>query len=103
MITVTLGVVCYTTAASRHDDRVVLVSLKVAEDPAPRPPPPHVPPRRAPSAAAGSASVDQAVGAPRRQQDQVAAGPSRVTWIIFSAQLKPLINLGYPTEHLSAA
>ena len=100
MITVTLEVVCYSTAASRHDDRVVLVSLEVAEDPAP---PPHDVPHRAPSAAAGSARVYQAVGAPRRQQNQVEAGPSRVTWAFSSAQLKPRINLGSPTEYLTAA
>jgi len=39
MIIVTVAVVCYSTATSRHDDRVVLVSLGVAEDPSPPQPP----------------------------------------------------------------
>ena len=75
MITVTLGVVCYSTPTSSHDERVVLVSLGVAEDP---PPPPLTPsrdaPPRAPGAAALGESGEQALGA--LQGLQVAAGPS---------------------------
>jgi len=55
MITVTLAVVCYSTAASSYDDRVVLVSLGVADDPAP-PPPPRDASGRAVSVAAGAAT-----------------------------------------------
>jgi hypothetical protein len=78
MITVTLEVVCCSTATSRHDDRVVLVSLGVAEDPAPPPPPPSdaPAPRRAPLSSAGGEGVDQAVGALRSLPSRVAAGPS---------------------------
>jgi hypothetical protein len=55
MITVTLAVVCYSTAASSYDGRVVLVSLGVSEDPAP--PPPRDAPRRVANAAAGGAAI----------------------------------------------
>ena len=55
MITVTLAVVCYSTAASSYDSRVVLVRLGVAGDLAP--PPSSDAPRLAPSAAAGGGAI----------------------------------------------
>ena len=59
---------CYSTAASRYDGRVVLVRLGVAEDPGPSPPPPppsppsRDAPRRDPSATASGAARNFDIG-----------------------------------------
>ena len=76
VITVTLAVVCYSTAASRYDGRVVLVSLGVAEDPAPPPPPSPPPPssktpHRTPNTGAGGAARDFEIATECEEDEEV--------------------------------
>ena len=78
MITVTLAVVCYSTAASSYDGRVVLVSLGMTVDPPQPPPPPSpLPPSRdalrsASSTAAGGPARASEIAAELEEDGQVA-------------------------------